>query len=85
MISQLAYLSYNAPVLIAAASALLILYYLLGALGPLRDIKGPTLARYTRLWELYKNWQGQLEHVTVALHKQYGNFIYPTWNICTKS
>lgn len=71
MISQLAYLPYD--VLIAATSALLILYYLLGALfSPLRDVKGPTLTRYTRLWELYKNWQGQFEHVTVALHKKYG-------------
>ncbi|KAJ6091455.1 hypothetical protein N7467_003424 [Penicillium canescens] len=75
MIYQLAYLPYNVPVLIAAASALLILYYLLGALGPLRDIKGPTLARYTRLWELYKNWQGQFEQVTIALHKQYGSIV----------
>lgn len=82
MISQLVYLPYDVPVLIAAASALLILYYLpVGLFSTLRDIKGPTLARYTRLWELYKNWQGQLEHVTVALHKQYGRSPHPT-EIC---
>lgn len=80
MISQLATLQYDVPMLIAAASVLLILNYLLGALfNPLRDVKGPTLARYTRLWEVYKNWQGQLEQVTVALHKQYGSPIDPIW------
>lgn len=78
MISQLAYQPFNVPELIAATSALLILYYLVGAfLSPLRDVKGPTLARYTRLWELYKNWEGQFEHVTVALHKHYGNLFHP--------
>lgn len=79
MISQLTYLRDNVPMLILASSALLVLYYLLGALfNPLRDVTGPALARYTRLWELYKNWQGQLEHVTVALHKRYGSLIRPT-------
>jgi hypothetical protein len=76
MISQLAD-QYGVPMLITAASILLILHYLFtGLFDPLRDVKGPTLARYTRLWEMYKNWQGQLEHVTVSLHKQYGNLIY---------
>ena len=76
MISQLSFLLYNLPTLIATASTLLILYYLSGDLfNPLRDVKGPTLTRYTRLWELYKNWQGQLEHVTVALHKKYGRLV----------
>lgn len=66
--------------LITAATVLLVLNYVLGALfNPLRDVKGPTLARYTRLWEAYKNWQGQLEQVTVALHKQYGSLNDPTW------
>lgn len=74
MISQLTYMSDNLLGLIAASSALMILYPLLRALlSPLRDVKGPALARYTRLWEVYKNWQGHLEHVTVALHKQYGS------------
>ncbi|CZR69977.1 related to cytochrome P450 CYP3/CYP5/CYP6/CYP9 subfamilies [Phialocephala subalpina] len=76
MISQPTYMSYNVLGLIAASSALLILYPPLRTLfSPLRDVKGPTLARYTRLWELYKNWQGHLEHVTVALHKQYGPIV----------
>jgi hypothetical protein len=80
MISQLANLQYDVPMLITGASIFLNLRYLLAALfSPLRDVKGPTLARYTRLREVYKNWQGQLEHVTVALHKQYGRLIDPIW------
>ncbi|KAJ5883229.1 uncharacterized protein N7473_010115 [Penicillium subrubescens] len=76
MISQLASFHYDVPTLIATASILLILRYLFtGIFDPLRDIKGPTLARYTRLWEVYKNCQGQLEHVTVSLHKKYGSIV----------
>ena len=60
--------------LILGLTALLVVYYLLGPFfDPLRDVGGPALARYTRLWELYKTWQGQLELVTIALHKQYGS------------
>lgn len=78
MISQLTYLPYNVSVVISVFPALLILYYVVSALfSPLRDVKGPALARYTRLWELYKNSQGQFEHVTIALHKKYGSLIYP--------
>jgi hypothetical protein len=77
MISQLTSFHYDVPTLVATASVLLILRYLFtGLFDPLRDVKGPTLARYTRLWEVYKNCQGQLEHVTVSLHKQYGDLIY---------
>lgn len=73
MISDIASLPLNVPLLIAVSSALLLLYYLVPALlSPLGDVKGPAFARYTRLWELYHNWQGQLEHVTIALHKKYG-------------
>ncbi|QKX60212.1 uncharacterized protein TRUGW13939_07355 [Talaromyces rugulosus] len=76
MISQFAYLQYDVSMLITAASIVFILRYLSAALfSPLHDVQGPTLARYTRLWEVYKNWQGQLEHVTVAFHKQYGSIV----------
>ncbi|EXJ71806.1 uncharacterized protein A1O5_05616 [Cladophialophora psammophila CBS 110553] len=76
MISQLQDLQHNVPVVIAVSCALLILSYLLRVLfSPLRDVKGPALARYTRLWELYQNWEGRLEQVTVALHKRYGPIV----------
>lgn len=76
MISDIESLPLSTPILIAATGALLVLYYLVPALlSPLRDVKGPALARYTRLWELYQNWQGQLEHVTVALHKEHGTSV----------
>jgi len=59
--------------LIVAVSALVFARYIIRALAsPLRDLPGPPLARFTRLWELYKNWQGQLEHVMIALHKRHG-------------
>lgn len=73
MLSLLTSSPYNWPITVVAAVTLLILYKVLRALfDPLRDVPGPALTRYTRLWELYKNWEGQLEHVTVALHKKYG-------------
>ncbi|RAO74216.1 uncharacterized protein BHQ10_010228 [Talaromyces amestolkiae] len=75
MLNQTSILSYL-PTLLAGSGALLVLYYLIEPLlRPLRDIPGPFLARYTRLWELYQNWRGQFEHVTVALHKQYGPIV----------
>ncbi|OJJ06606.1 hypothetical protein ASPVEDRAFT_140374 [Aspergillus versicolor CBS 583.65] len=76
MISDIASQPLSVPLLISASGALLFLYYLVPALlSPLGDVKGPALARYTRLWELYHNWQGQLEHVTIALHKKYGPIV----------
>ena len=54
-------------------SALVLARYLVRALAsPLRDLPGPPLARFTRLWELYNNWQGRLEHVMIALHRVHG-------------
>jgi hypothetical protein len=59
--------------LILALSALVLARYIIRALAsPLRDIPGPPLARFTRLWELYNNYQGHLEHVMIALHKSHG-------------
>ncbi|KAL2849857.1 cytochrome P450 [Aspergillus pseudoustus] len=76
MIFEVLYPLYNVPVLITTFGVALVLYYLISAFfSPLRDVKGPTLARYTRLWELYENWRGQFEHVTVALHKKYGPIV----------
>jgi cytochrome P450 len=39
--------------------------------SPLRDVPGPFLARYTRLWYFWSVWQGDFHHVNIALHKKY--------------
>ncbi|KAL2795247.1 cytochrome P450 [Aspergillus keveii] len=76
MPAQLASELYSASTLVVASVAVVLLYYLAGPFfSPLRDINGPALARYTRLWELYQNWCGQFEHITIALHKQYGPIV----------
>uniref|UniRef100_A0A093Y5K2 Pisatin demethylase n=1 Tax=Talaromyces marneffei PM1 TaxID=1077442 RepID=A0A093Y5K2_TALMA len=41
-------------------------------IDPLRDIDGPFIARFTRLWYLKKIFEGKFELVNVALHKKYG-------------
>jgi hypothetical protein len=59
--------------LVVLLGLLVLARYLVRALAsPLRDLPGPPLARFTRLWELYNNYQGHLEHVMIALHKRYG-------------
>ncbi|KAF9891576.1 hypothetical protein FE257_003587 [Aspergillus nanangensis] len=41
----------------------------------LRDIPGPSLARYTRLWKLHSVWKGD-HHVTeIKLHRRYGPLV----------
>jgi hypothetical protein len=39
---------------------------------PLRDVPGPGLARFSRLWYLYKIYQGDFETTNIALHEKYG-------------
>jgi hypothetical protein len=64
--------------LFIALGALVFARYIIRAVAsPLRDLPGPPLARFTRLWELYYNWQGQLEHVMIDLHKHYGMLSCP--------
>lgn len=41
-------------------------------LDPLRLVPGPLLARYTRLWYLYKIYQGDFEKTNIELHKRFG-------------
>lgn len=73
MLVDLVGLKLDAFTLIAVICGVLIFYsFITAAVNPLRDIKGPFPARFTRLWELWKNWQGHLEHVTIALHERYG-------------
>lgn len=41
--------------------------------SPLRDVPGPFLARFTRLWKLYTIYSGRFEQINILLHKKYGN------------
>ncbi|GME29203.1 Cytochrome P450 [Neofusicoccum parvum] len=43
--------------------------------GPLRGVKGPWLARYTRLWEMFALYQGDFEKQNIALHKRHGKIV----------
>lgn len=69
MISQLA----NLPGIGVLLGLLLVLNYVVPAiLSPLRNVKGPAVARFSRFWEIFETWRGRLEQVTIALHEQYG-------------
>jgi hypothetical protein len=41
--------------------------------SPLRDVPGPFLARFTRLWELWAICKYETATLNIALHKRYGN------------
>jgi hypothetical protein len=41
----------------------------------LRDIPGPTLAKYTRLWKLYNVWKGDHHNTAIALHRKHGHLV----------
>lgn len=41
----------------------------------LRDIPGPPLAAYTRLWRLYDVWKGDAHHTAIKLHRKYGPLV----------
>jgi hypothetical protein len=41
----------------------------------LRDIPGPTLAKYTRLWKLYSVWKGDHHTTEISLHRKYGPLV----------
>ncbi|CAG8128118.1 unnamed protein product [Penicillium salamii] len=41
----------------------------------LRDIPGPALARYSRLWKLYSVWKGDHHHVEIDLHRKHGSLV----------
>jgi hypothetical protein len=45
------------------------------AFDPLRSIPGPTLARVTRLWLLKALNRGDLEHVTIDIHRRHGKLL----------
>jgi hypothetical protein len=45
------------------------------AIDPLRDIPGPFLARFTRLWYFFEVYKGSFEISNLALHKKYGPIV----------
>jgi len=57
--------------------ALLVLFYSCKLIldivtDPLRDVPGPLLARFTRLWEMHQLRKGRFEQVNIDLHRRYG-------------
>jgi hypothetical protein len=52
------------------------LYFLIRfILDPLRDIPGPFLARFTRLWSFIEIYKGSFEQTDIKLHKRYGPIV----------
>jgi hypothetical protein len=41
----------------------------------LRDIPGPTVAKYTRLWKLHSVWKGDHQNAAIDLHRKYGALV----------
>lgn len=63
----------SVPGLVVLGSSLYVIYTLIrAAIDPLRDVPGPLLARFSRLWYLGTIYKGEFELVNVALHKKYG-------------
>ncbi|KAG4433830.1 hypothetical protein IFR05_010678 [Cadophora sp. M221] len=71
MLSILLSLSASNVLLLAIAAPFLLAIFQYVS-DPLRAVPGPRLARYTRLWYLYKIYQGQFEKVNIGLHQRYG-------------
>jgi hypothetical protein len=44
-------------------------------LDPLRDIPGPLLARFSRLWYLVAIYKGNFESTNIELHTRYGPIV----------
>lgn len=44
--------------------------------SPLRDVPGPFIASFTRLWKLRQIYRGDMEKTNIALHRKYGILVY---------
>ncbi|OAL44002.1 cytochrome P450 [Pyrenochaeta sp. DS3sAY3a] len=40
-----------------------------------RGVKGPLIARFSNLWRFYHAYQGNIHHLYIDLHRQYGNIV----------
>jgi len=63
--------------LIIGVVALLLLFHLIHSVyscltSPLRSIPGPFLARFTKLWYLWRVYNGHFEQENITLHRKYG-------------
>lgn len=63
------YCIYGALALIAVG---LTRYFYRNITSPLRDVPGPLLARFTRLWEVYAIRKYDNTALNIALHEKYG-------------
>jgi hypothetical protein len=62
--------------LILLGCGLVALYFLIRfILDPLRDIPGPFLARFTRLWYFIEIYKGSFEQTNIKLHKRFGPIV----------
>ncbi|KAL6704159.1 hypothetical protein ACN47E_008719 [Coniothyrium glycines] len=60
------------PALLLLAVAFICARIIFRALfSPLRQIPGPFIARFTKLWYFYAVWRGDAEKRIIALHRQY--------------
>lgn len=57
------------------ASLYILFCLVLWFIDPLRSVPGPLLARFTRLWYLYKIYKGNFERTNINLHKKYGSVV----------
>lgn len=69
--------SLNAPTAAAVLFGGIALWYIIPALyltffSPLKNVPGPLLTRFTRLWELWQVYQGNSQAAFVKLHEKYG-------------
>ena len=63
--------------LVIAVVALLLLFRLIHSVyscltSPLRSIPGPFLAHFTKLWYLWRVYNGHFEQKNIALHRKSG-------------
>lgn len=68
------------PCILIATSGILAILILRSLLrditSPLRDIPGPFLARYTRLWKLCAIYKGAFEETNIELHRIHGDYSF---------
>jgi len=74
MLQEVLEISY--PSLALIACGIFVVYLLLRVLlDPLRDIPGPFLARFTRIWYFIEVYKGSFERTNIELHKKYGRIV----------